>query len=154
MGIAVQSATASLHRISVSELPPARPLSLGLWTTAACAARTLLEAGAGEALVLDDGRPLGVVTTRGLSRVLASHMDQAPHFAVRDVMADRWSAGPHRSNRPAPRGGSIWAGWPYATATSANCWPGWDGNSWPPSPGRSRRSTRPSTTLIWPCANA
>jgi PAS domain S-box-containing protein len=86
MGIAVQSATASLHRISVSELPPARPLSLGLWTTAACAAKTLLEAGAGEALVLDDGRPLGVVTTRGLSRVLSSHMDQAPHFAVRDVM--------------------------------------------------------------------
>lgn len=83
----MQSAKANLYQISLGDLPPARPLSLGLWATAASAARTLLEAGVGEALVLDDGRPLGVVTTRGLARVLARHMDQAPHFAVRDVMA-------------------------------------------------------------------
>jgi PAS domain S-box-containing protein len=68
------------------DLPPARPLALGLWTTAAVAAKTLLEAGCGEALVLDDDRPLGVVTTRGLARLLARHRDEAPHLAVRDVM--------------------------------------------------------------------
>jgi len=78
---------ATLHETSLRELPPATPLTLGLWTTAAQAAHTLLEAGAGEALVLDGGRPLGVVTTRGLARVLIQNTDQAEHLAVRDLMA-------------------------------------------------------------------
>ncbi len=68
------------------DLPPASPLTLGLWTTAAKAAAILLEAGTGEALVLDGGRPLGVVTTRGLCRVLAQGLERAAQLAVRDVM--------------------------------------------------------------------
>ena len=68
------------------DLPPAAPLTLGLWTTAATAARTLLDAGSGEALVLDAGRPLGVVTTRGLTRVLVQAPEKAAHLAVRDLM--------------------------------------------------------------------
>ena len=77
---------ASLLQLPLRDLPPASPLTLGLWTTAANAARTLLESGAGEGLVLDGGLPLGVVTPRGLARVLAGHLDLAPHLAVRDVM--------------------------------------------------------------------
>ncbi|MHC1790080.1 PAS domain-containing protein [Solidesulfovibrio sp.] len=75
-----------LHETPLRDLPPAAPHTLGLWTTAAQAARTLLEAGVGEALVLDGGRPLGVVTTRGLARVLTHEAGQAAHLAVRDVM--------------------------------------------------------------------
>ncbi|EKO40536.1 MAG: PAS domain S-box [Solidesulfovibrio magneticus str. Maddingley MBC34] len=77
---------AKLHETPLRDLPPASPITLGLWTTAAQAARTLLGAGAGEALVLDGGRPLGVVTTRGLSKVLTHNIVQAAHLAVRDVM--------------------------------------------------------------------
>jgi PAS domain S-box-containing protein len=77
---------AKLHETPLRDLPPASPLTLGLWTTAAQAARTLLGAGVGEALVLDGGRPLGVVTTRGLARVLSQDAGQATHLAVRDVM--------------------------------------------------------------------
>jgi|GEM_PF-1349485 len=77
---------ARLYEISLRDLPPAPPLTLGLWTTAAEAARTLLAAGAGEALVLDGGRPLGVVSTRGLARVLIQGPGQAAHLAARDVM--------------------------------------------------------------------
>ncbi len=77
---------AKLHETPLRDLPPAAPITLGLWTTAAQAARTLLGAGAGEALVLDGGRPLGVVTTRGLSKVLTHNIVQAAHLAVRDVM--------------------------------------------------------------------
>jgi PAS domain S-box-containing protein len=77
---------ASLFQTVLRDLPPARPLTLGLWTAAANAARVLLEAGCGEALVLDGERPLGVVTTRGLARLLARHPDEAAHLAVRDVM--------------------------------------------------------------------
>ncbi|KHK00836.1 PAS domain-containing protein [Desulfovibrio sp. TomC] len=77
---------AKLHETPLRDLPPASPLTLGLWTTAAQAARTLLGAGVGEALVLDGGRPLGVVTTRGLARVLCQDAVQASHLAVRDVM--------------------------------------------------------------------
>ena len=68
------------------DLPPAPPLTLGLWTTAAAAARALLDAGSGEALVLDAGRPLGVVTTRGLTRVLVQDTAKAAHLSVRDLM--------------------------------------------------------------------
>ncbi len=77
----------SLWETPVRDLLPFGPaLTLGLWSTAAQAARTLLDAEAGEALVLDHGRPLGVVTTRGLARVLAAHGRQTPHLAVQDVM--------------------------------------------------------------------
>ena len=71
---------AKLHETPLRDLPPASPLTLGLWTTAAQAARTLLGAGVGEALVLDGGRPLGVVTTRGLARVLC----QEPEYLILD----------------------------------------------------------------------
>ena len=77
---------AKLHETPLRDLPPATPLTLGLWTTAAQAAEALLGAGVGEALVLDGGRPLGVVTTRGLARVLCRNAAQAVHLAVRDVM--------------------------------------------------------------------
>ncbi len=76
----------NLCEARLRDLPPATPLTLGLWTTAAQAARALLDAGAGEALVLDAGRPLGVVTTRGLARVLVQEAGQAGHLAVRDLM--------------------------------------------------------------------
>jgi PAS domain S-box-containing protein len=77
---------AKLHETPLRDLPPASPITLGQWTTAAQAARTLLGAGAGEGLVLDGGRPLGVVTTRGLARVLTHNIVQAAHLAVRDIM--------------------------------------------------------------------
>ncbi|MYL81618.1 PAS domain-containing protein [Desulfovibrio aerotolerans] len=77
---------AKLHETPLRDLPPATLLTLGLWTTAAQAAEALLGAGVGEALVLDGGRPLGVVTTRGLARVLCRNPVQATHLAVRDVM--------------------------------------------------------------------
>jgi len=77
---------ASLSETPLRDLPPTRPLTLGLWTTAAAAARTLLEAQASEGLVLDGGRPLGVITSRGLSRLLARHAEQTTHLAVRDIM--------------------------------------------------------------------
>ena len=77
---------AKLHETPLRDLPPATPLTLGPWTTAAQAARALIDAGSGEALVLDGGRPLGVVSTRGLARVLIQDPAQAAHLAVRDVM--------------------------------------------------------------------
>jgi PAS domain S-box-containing protein len=77
---------AKLSETPLRDLPPVTPLTLGLWTTAAQAARILLDAGTGEALVLDGGRPLGVVTTRGLARVMATGVGSAAHLAVRDVM--------------------------------------------------------------------
>ncbi|MFP5259585.1 MAG: PAS domain-containing protein [Acidobacteriota bacterium] len=77
---------AKLHETPLRDLPPATLLTLGLWTTAAQAAEMLLGAGVGEGLVLDGGRPLGVVTTRGLARVLCHNAVQASHLAVRDVM--------------------------------------------------------------------
>ncbi|EFL50092.1 multi-sensor hybrid histidine kinase [Solidesulfovibrio fructosivorans JJ]] len=77
---------ANLCETPLRDLPPATPLTFGLWTSAGQAARTLLDAGAGEALVLDGGRPLGVVTTRGLARVLVQTPDTAAHLAVRDLM--------------------------------------------------------------------
>jgi PAS domain S-box-containing protein len=77
---------ADLCETPLRDLPPATPVTLGLWTSAEQAARALLDAGAGEALVLDGGRPLGVVTTRGLTRVLAQDPGRAAHLAVRDLM--------------------------------------------------------------------
>ncbi|WP_428566320.1 MAG: PAS domain-containing protein [Solidesulfovibrio sp. DCME] len=77
---------ANLHETPLRDLLPAAPLLFGLWTTAATAARMLLDAGAGEGLVLDGGRPQGVVTTRGLTRVLARDQNRAAHLAARDVM--------------------------------------------------------------------
>ena len=77
---------ASLCQTPLRDLPSPRPLILGLWTTAASAARALVESDASEGLVLDGGRPLGVITSRGLSRILGRHMEQAPHLAVRDIM--------------------------------------------------------------------
>ncbi|MHC1713814.1 MAG: PAS domain-containing protein [Solidesulfovibrio sp.] len=82
------------------DLPPSTPLTLGLWTTASQAAKTLLEAGCGEALVLDAGRPLGVVTTRGLARVLAVHGADMAHLAVRDFM-DPVAVSPQTDRLPA-----------------------------------------------------
>jgi PAS domain S-box-containing protein len=79
-------AMGNLCETLLRDLPPAAPLTLGLWTTAATAARTLLDAGSGEALVLDAGRPLGVVTTRGLTRVLVQAPEKAAHLSVRDLM--------------------------------------------------------------------
>jgi PAS domain S-box-containing protein len=77
---------ANLFETPLRDLLSAAPLTLGLWTTAAAAAQTLLDAGAGEALVLDAGRPLGVVTTRGLARVLVREPGKAVHLAAGDLM--------------------------------------------------------------------
>jgi PAS domain S-box-containing protein len=77
---------ATLRETRLRDLPPATPLTLGLWTTAVQAADILCTAGAAEALVLDGGRPLGVVTARGILRVLVRDPDKAAHLAVRDFM--------------------------------------------------------------------
>ncbi|MEL7640887.1 MAG: PAS domain-containing protein [Solidesulfovibrio sp.] len=77
---------ANLHETPLRDLLPAAPLMFGMWTTAAMAARVLLDAGAGEGLVLDGGRPQGVVTTRGLIRVLLRDQSRAAHLAARDIM--------------------------------------------------------------------
>ncbi len=71
------------------DLPPASPTSLltfGQWATAAQVAGLLRDAAVGQALVLDGGRPLGVVTARGLVRILDQDPDKAAHLAVRDCM--------------------------------------------------------------------
>ena len=49
---------ADLCETPLRDLPPATPVTLGLWTSAEQAARALLDAGAGEALVLDGGSTL------------------------------------------------------------------------------------------------